>query len=94
MTVGRIHHDHVHLSLDQGVHAGHHIAGDAHGSAAQQAAMLVLGRQGIFDLLLNVLDRDETLEFKVSVYNGEFLNFILVQDLFRLREGGARRAGH
>ena len=73
MAVCRIHDDNIHMGVDQGLHALHHIGGNADAGAAEQTSLIVLCGEGIFDLLLNILDGNQTFQIVVVIHDGEFL---------------------
>ena len=58
-----------------------------------QAAQLVLAGMGVLDLLLDVLDRDQTLEAALLVDHQELLDSVPVEQQLGLLEGGAHRRG-
>ena len=54
-----------------------------------EAALLVFGGVGVFELFLDVLDGDEAFELVVVVDDEEFFDAVLVEDVLGLFEGGA-----
>ena len=89
VAVGGVHHQHVHLRLDEGGHALEGVRGDTHRRPDPEAAERVLAGVRVLDLLLDVLDGDEALEVEVAVHDEELLHLVLVEDLPGLLEGGA-----
>ena len=81
--------EHVHFSRHQLLRTLEEIAGGADGRAHAQAALAVLGRVGILQLLLDVLDGDQALEIELVVYHQKFLHAVLVEDGFGLLESSA-----
>jgi hypothetical protein len=70
------------------------IGTDADGGAHAKSTLLVLRRVRMLDLLLDVLDRDQTLEPPVAVDHGQLLDLVAVKDLFSLGERRADRRSH
>ena len=91
--MGAVQHQHVHPGVDQGAGTVQHVAGDADGGSAQQAAGSVLGGVGVFQDLLNVLDGNEALELVILVHDGQLLDAVLLEDGLGLIQGGALQAG-
>ena len=56
--------------------------------------MRILASVGILDALLDILDRDQPLQFKSLIDHRQFLNPILMQNFPRFLETGAFRSGH
>ena len=81
VAVGGIDHEHVHLGFGPAPGTLQVIAGRADGGADAQAAVLVFGGVGIFELFLNVLDGDQALEIEIVVHDEQFFDAMLVQDL-------------
>ncbi len=77
------------LRRDQFLGAFQEIAGGADGRAHAQAALLVLGGVGIFQLFLNVLDGDEALQVVLIVHDQQFFDAVLVEDGLGFFERGA-----
>ena len=67
------------------------IAGRADGRAYAQAAVIVLGRRGIFQALLDVLDRDEAHQVIAIVDHQQLLDAMLVQNRLGVGQRGAHR---
>jgi len=65
---------------------------DCHADA--QPAVGVLRRLRKLDTLLNVLDRDQSLDPPVRVDDRQLLDAVLVQPLLRLGERRSDRRGH
>src|SRR4029450_908352 len=70
------------------------IAPATDGGAYAKSTLLVLRRVRMLDLLLDVLDRDETLEPPLAVDHGQLLDLVAVKDLFSLGERRADRRSH
>ena len=71
----------VHLGVHQRGHALHHIAGDAHGGGAEQAALASLAELGYLLGLLNVLDGDQAAQHVVFVHQRQLFDAVLGQNL-------------
>ena len=65
------------------------ISGGADGRAHAQPALRIFRGVGIFQLLLNVFDRDQALQVVLVVDDQKFLDAMLVQNFFRFFERGA-----
>ena len=91
VPVRGIHHQHVHFSRHQLLGALQEVGARAHGRAHAQSPLLILRRVRIFQLLLNVLDRDQALEGVLVVHHQQFLHAVMVQNLLGLFERGAHR---
>ena len=89
MAVGGVDGDDVYLAADQFLGPFEKITGRANGGAHAQAALFVLGRVGVLQFLLNVLDRDQALERVVVVHHQQFLNAVSVQNAFGVFKRGA-----
>ena len=74
MAVGRIDHQHVHAGPDQRL--GPLVVVDAHRRPDAQPASAVLAGVGEVGELVDVLDRDEALQFIVIVHQQQFLDLI------------------
>ena len=59
MSVSGIDHDHVYIGFHKRVNTGEYIGCDSHSGSAEQAALSVFCGQRIFDLFLNILDRNQ-----------------------------------
>lgn len=80
--------------VDQGLHALHHIGGNADAGAAEQTSLVVLCGEGIFDLLLNILDSNQSLEIVVVIHDGEFLFSGFRENSLCLLQGNANLCGN
>ena len=87
------HHD-IHLRLHKGLHALQHIGRNADGRAAQKPSLFVLGGQRVLNLLLNILDGDETLQIEILVHNRKLLHTGLGQNRLGLLERNALPGCH
>jgi len=90
VAVGGVDADHVasgrQESLDPGL-----AVGDAHGPADPQAPEMVLAGVGVLLDLLDVLDRDQTLEAEVIVDDEQLLDPVLVKKPLRVLEADGLR---
>ena len=89
----RIDREHVDLAAHQFLRALEKVAGGADRRARAQTALFVFGGVRILELLLNVLDRDQTLQKIVIVHHEQFLHAMPVQNFFRLIERRAHGNG-
>ena len=89
VAVRGIDRQHVHFSAHQFLRALQEIARRAERRAHAQAALRVLGGVRIFQLLLNVLDRDQALQVVVIVHHQQLFHAMRVQDRFGFFERGA-----
>ena len=89
VAVGGVHDDDVHLGLDQGGHAVEGAGADANGGSGQQAAVGVLGRVGVLDGLLDVLDGYQADEDALGVHQGQLLDLVLFEQRLGLGHGDA-----
>src|ERR1035437_1671510 len=93
MAVRAVDGQHVHFGFGQFLRAFEEIAGGADGRTYAQAALRVLGRVGIFQLLLNVLDRDQALEVVLVIDHEKLLDAVLVENFFGVFERGSHGHG-
>ena len=87
--MGGIDGQHVHLARHQFLRPFQKIVGGADGRAHAQTALLVLGGIRIFQLLLNILDRDQALQIVLIVHHQQLLHAVLMQDRLGFFERGA-----
>ena len=59
--MGGIQNNHVNMSLNKLCRPIQHIRGNTQSSTAKKSSLLILRRIGIFNLLLNIFDGNETL---------------------------------
>jgi hypothetical protein len=78
----------IDLGADQGRGALQEVARGADGRADAQPAELVLAGHRVLDGLLDVLDRDQTLEVAAAVDHQDLLDPVLVEEQLGLLEGG------
>ena len=93
VAVGGVDHQHVDPGGDQTLGPREGVGPDADRGPHPQAALLVLRRVRVLGLLLDVLDRDEPLEEPLVVDDRQLLDAVLPEDVLRLLERGAERAG-
>ena len=60
------------------------VTGGADGAGNQQAALRVLAGVRVFQLLLNVLDGDQTFQFEGVVDDQQLFDAVFVKDFFQL----------
>ena len=89
MTVSGVKHNYVNVCLHQSLYAVENICGDAECSSTEQTTLCILCRQRILDLLLNILDRDQTLEVEIIIDDRQFLNSCLCKDALCLHQSNA-----
>jgi hypothetical protein len=89
VAVRRVNHDGVHAGLDQRGHALLGALAHAYRSAHAQSAGGVTRRIREIELLGNVLDGDQALEFEGVVDHQQTLQLVLVQQRLRFFGGGA-----
>ncbi len=92
MAVRGIEHHHVDPDLDQLLHM---VEAAVHpdGRAGSQAAEIVLGREGIFFHLLDILDGDQALEMVFVIHHQELFDAVLVEERLGLLQGDSRFGG-
>ena len=93
VAVRGVHHEDVDLGLDERGRALDRVGPDAHRRADPQAALVVLRRVRVLDLLRDVLDGDEPLEPPVGVDDRELLDLVAVEDRLGLLERRPDRRG-
>ena len=93
MAVRRVDRDHVHLAAHQFLSALEEIARGSDGRASAQAALLVLGGVRVFQLFLDVLNGDESLQVVMLVNHQELFHAMPMQDFLGLFERSAHRDG-
>ncbi len=76
----------IDLVANQLLRALQEISGNPDGGANPQSSLRVLGRARILQLLLDILDRDQALEFVLVVHDQQLLNPMLMQDSFGLQQ--------
>ena len=81
----------VDLGSHQFLRALQEVAGRADGRAHAQAAVIVFGRGGILQALLNVFDRDQAFEVVGVVDHQQLLDAMLMQDGLGIVQRGADR---
>src|SRR2546425_12867422 len=91
MTMRRVDHETVNTSLDQFVGALAEVASGANRRGHSQTTEIIFCRRRIFDCLLYVLHRNETLDPLVAVNDEELLNAMLLQYSLGLFERRADR---
>ena len=82
MSVCGIDNDHVYMGINQSLHTLQNVCCDTYGSTAQQTSLLVLCGQRIFDVLLDILDRDQTSQIEIIIHDRQFFFSGFCQDLF------------
>ena len=81
------------FALRQFLRALQEIAGRADRRTHPQPPLIVLGGAGIFQFLLDVLDRDQALQDVLVVDDQQLFHAVLVQNFFRLLERRSHRHG-
>ncbi len=92
--MGRIQNDDVDLGFSQRLDSVEHIRCNAYAGTAQKTALSVLGGVGIFNILLNILDRDKTDKVIVVIDNRKLLFLGLGKDLLRFFESDPLPGGN
>ena len=92
MTVGAVHHDHIHSRILQGRHPRHGVLAHADSGAHPQTSQLIFTGVGIFHDFKNVLDGDQTFEASQVVHHQQLFNAVLVQQFFGFLKGYAHRS--
>ena len=85
--------EHVDLGRDERGGPLERVRADADRGADAQAAALVLRRERVLDLLLDVLDGDQALEVPVVVDDRQLLDLVPAEDRLGLLERRADRRG-
>ena len=93
VAVRRVHDEDVHLGVDERRSPLERVRPDPDRRAHAQAALVVLRRVGVLDLLRDVLDGDEALEPSVGVDDRELLDLVAMEDRLGLLERRADRRG-
>ena len=93
MAVRAVNGQYVGFGFRQFLRALQEIAGRADGAADAQAAMVVFGGLRIFQFLLDVLDRDQTLQVVLVVDDQQLFDAVLMENFFRLLERRSYRHG-
>ncbi len=88
MSMRGIYRDNVYTSFHQCRNPVHRVFAHADARSYNQAAALVFVRIGIFQLIVNIFYGNQTYKFEFFIYNWQFLDPVLKQDLFRLLEVG------
>src|ERR1019366_5138291 len=91
MSVGTVDSEQINFGPYQLLGAFEEIPSGADGRAYAQPAMIVLGGGGIFQALLNVLDRDQALEIVMIVHYQQLLDAMFMQDRLRITQSCADR---
>ncbi len=89
VAVGGVDGEGVDAHFDEAGGALEEVSRGPDGSGDAEAALLVLGGVGVFQLFLDVLDGDEAFELVVVIDDEEFLDAVLVEDVLGLLERGA-----
>ena len=77
----RIDNDNINMCLNKCIYTVKNICCNTNTCTAEQTSLSILCRQRILDLLLNILDCDQTLEVEVIINNRKFLFAGLTEDL-------------
>ena len=91
MAVSRIDHNRVNFRAHQFGHAFQIITSSADRGAYPQPALAVFCGEGVFDLLRDVLDCDQSLEILVFIDNQQFLDPVFVQQPLSFLQCSAHR---
>ena len=94
MTMCCVNYDGVSSGMDKGFHTLHSVGSNAHTSCHAQAAFGVLASHGFVLSLGNVLVGDKSYKVAVLVHNGEFLDFIFLQNLCSREQVGLLCGGN
>ena len=84
MAMRGIDNDNIDMSLYQRIYTLQNVCCNTNSCTAQQTTMIVLGRQRVFDLFLNILDRDQTFEIEVLVNDRQLFFSCLGKDCLGL----------
>jgi hypothetical protein len=87
VAVGRVDHDDVDPSVDQGLGSLEPIFADAHGRAADQPPQQVLRGVGEALALLDVLDGDQAVQVPGIADDEQLLDAVFVQELLGAFQG-------
>ena len=93
MTMRRIDSDQIDAGSHQRLDPLFPVGAHTHRRADAQTTPLVFAGIRILNFLLDVLDRDQSLELEVVVHHQELLDPVLMQNLFGLIETDARLNG-
>ena len=83
MTVSRVKHNNVNLSLDKSGHSVKNVCRCTDCGTADKSALVVTCRVGILNALFNILDCDKSLKTAVLADNRELFNSVLTKNLLR-----------
>ena len=84
MPVGRIHHQHIHIGLDQPLDPFHGGLAHPHGGPDPQPLGRIQAGVGVFRRLLHILDRDQAGKLKFVVDDQDLFNAVPVQQFAHL----------
>ena len=94
MAVRGVEHQYVRLSLQQSAGSVKHVGSNSNRSAAEESVACVARGVRVLYALLDILDRDKSLEETVLVNQRELLDLVLSEDLLSLLEISADRSGN
>ena len=92
--MGRIDDDGIDTCVHQGLHTVQGIEGDTDTCCHAQTTFLILARHRLVLGLCDILIGDQTDQTVVLIHHGEFLDFILLQDLGSSRQVCLLMGGH
>ena len=88
-----VEYNHVYACLDKSRHSVEHVGCRADCRAADKSALVVARGVGILHALLDILDRDESLETAVLADDRELLDLVLAQNALCLLKRGTHGSG-
>ena len=91
--MGSVDDDSVGACLHQSIHTIHHIGGDTHASGHAETTILVLAGVRTFLGLHDITVGNEAHELAFLVHNGQFFDFMLLQNIGSLGESSAYMGG-
>ncbi len=92
MAMGRVHRDCIHSCANHEVHARFEVLSYAHRRADDQASLHIGGSVGIVTRLLNILDRQQTLQHSAFIHERKLFDAVFLQNLLGFL-GGDTYAG-
>ncbi len=94
MAVCGVEYDDIDLRINKCRYSVEAVCGNSYSCTAEESSLLILSGERILDLLLDILDGDESLEVEIIINDGELLLASLCKDLLCLIEGDTLLRGN